>query len=64
MMKRLFEGETGPIRDNVVLNTAACLVISKKTDNLRLGIKIAENHINNYSAKKKLEELIDSSKTL
>ena len=30
MMKRLFEGETGAIRDNVLLNTSAGLLICEK----------------------------------
>ena len=31
-MRRLFEGETGAIRDNVLLNTAAALVICEKAE--------------------------------
>lgn len=57
LMKRLFEGETGSIRDNVLFNTAACLVITKKVKNLREGVKFAAKNIDNYSAKAKLESL-------
>ena len=38
--ERVFEGETGPIRDNLVLNTAVGLLISEKVDNLKDGIKL------------------------
>ena len=39
-MRRLFDGETGAIRDNVVLNTAAALVICDKVNSLKEGIKL------------------------
>ena len=42
MMRRLFDGETGAIRDNVILNTAAALVICEKVNSLKEGIKLAE----------------------
>ena len=58
IMNRLFEGETGPIRDNVILNTSACLLISGKVKNFKEGIDLASNTIDNYKAKRKLEELI------
>ena len=38
-MRRLFEGETGAIRDNVLLNTVAALVICEKAETLKEGIK-------------------------
>lgn len=57
IMQRLFEGETGPIRDNVLLNTAACLVMTKKVNNLREGVFLASKNIDNFSAKNKLESL-------
>ena len=34
LMRRLFDGETGAIRDNVVLNTAAALVICEKVKSI------------------------------
>lgn len=59
LMKRLFEGETGAIRDNVLLNTAACLLISKKVKTLKDGVALAAKNIDNYLAKAKLESLIN-----
>ena len=38
IMQRLFEGESGGIRDNVVLNTAVGLLICEKVNNLKEGI--------------------------
>lgn len=58
LMRRLFEGETGAIRDNVLLNTAAALVICEKAESLKEGIKKAEENIDSGLAKKKLNQLI------
>lgn len=62
IMHRLFEGETGAIRDNVLLNTAACLVITGKVKNLKEGVNFAAKNIDNFSAKHKLENLIDTTR--
>ena len=62
IMHRLFEGETGAIRDNVILNTAACLEIAGIVKNLKEGIDLAAKNIDNFSAKHKLENLISASK--
>ena len=35
LMRRLFDGETGAIRDNVVLNTAVGLLICEKVKSLK-----------------------------
>ncbi len=59
LMKRLFEGETGAIRDNVLLNTAAALIICEKAKSLKEGIKKAEENIDSGLAKKKLNQLIN-----
>ena len=58
MMKRLFEGETGAIRDNVLLNTSAGLLISNKVKNLKEGIELSKKIIDSGKASKKLEELV------
>ena len=59
LMRRLFEGETGAIRDNVILNTAAALIICGKAKSLKEGIKKAEENINSGLAKQKLNQLIN-----
>ena len=58
LMKKVFEGETSPIRDNVVLNSAAGLLISNKAKNIREGIEMVNYNINNGLVIKKLNALI------
>ena len=58
IMRRLFEGESGAIRDNVVLNTAAGLVICDKVKNIQEGINKANVNIDNGLGLKKLNSLI------
>ena len=58
LMKKVFEGETSPIRDNVVLNSAAGLLISNKAKNIREGIEMVNYNINNGLVIKKLNTLI------
>ena len=54
IMQRLFEGESGGIRDNVVLNTAVGLLICEKVNNLKEGIDLAKNIDNQIAYKKML----------
>ena len=60
MMRRLFEGESGAIRDNVILNTAAGLLICNKVKNIKEGISKATINIDNGQGLKKLNSLITS----
>ena len=60
IMRRLFEGESGAIRDNVVLNTAAGLLICNKVKNIKEGISKATTNIENGHGLKKLNSLITS----
>ena len=58
-MKRVFEGESGAIRDNIILNTAACLVICEKAQNLKSAINLASRNIDSGLAYQKLNSLIN-----
>ncbi len=60
LMKRVFEGETGAIRDNIILNAAAGLLISDKVKTIKQGIKTVEDKINNGLILNKLKTLIQS----
>ena len=60
IMKRLFEGETGAIRDNVILNTAAGLLICQIESSLKKAIKRAEENIDNGKGLSKLNSLANS----
>ncbi len=57
MMRRVFDGETGPIRDNLILNSAAGLLISNKVKTLTEGIDLIQNKINNGLVSQKLFSL-------
>lgn len=58
ILQRVLEGEKGPKRDVVLLNSAACLAAAGLAGDLKEGIKIAENSIDSGIARKKLEFLI------
>lgn len=60
LMRRLFDGETGAIRDNVILNTAAALVVCEIAKSLKEGILLARNNIDSGLALKKLNSLSGS----
>ena len=60
MLKRVFEGETGAIRDNIILNTAAGLLISGKTNNLKNGVELVKEQIDSGIAYKKLMSIIEN----
>ena len=60
LMRRLFDGETGAIRDNVILNTAAALFICERVSSLKEGIKKKKKNIDSGLAQKKLNSLSSS----
>lgn len=56
IIKRIFEGENGPKKDIVLLNSAAALYVGKKVNNLQEGIELAAEIIDTGKAAMKLEE--------
>ncbi len=56
--RRILEGEKGPKRDVVLLNTAAALVACQKASDVKDGIARAEQAIDNGAAMGKLEDLV------
>ncbi len=52
-------GEKGPRRDIVLLNASAAIVAGGGADNLRDGVRIAEESIDSGKAKASLEQLIE-----
>ena len=54
----LLDGEKGPYRDIVLLNSAAALYVDGKVENLKDGISLSENSIDNGKAKIALKNLI------
>ena len=60
-MRRLFQGESGPIRDAVLLNSAAALVAADKADSLVEGIAMAADAIDGGAALERVEALVEVS---
>ncbi len=55
----ILDGEKGPKRDVVLLNSSAALVSADMAKDFNEGIKIAEDSIDSGKAKLKLEELVN-----
>ncbi len=55
----IFNGEMGPKRDVVVLNSAAGLYVANKVNSLEEGITYAQEIIDSGKAMKKLEEMVE-----
>ena len=53
----IFNGERNAYRDIVVLNSAACLIIAGKAQNLTEGASISSDMIDSGKAMEKLEAL-------
>ncbi len=58
----IFNGEKSSRRDIVVLNAATALAVSGKVDNISKGIELATKVIDDGSALKKLNEVIEACK--
>ncbi|PHS27469.1 MAG: anthranilate phosphoribosyltransferase [Methylophaga sp.] len=61
IIKEVFAGEFGAARDIVVLNAGAAIYAADLVDTLAKGIKLAQTHIDNGNAQKKLDALIAAS---
>ena len=60
-MRRLFQGEGGPIRDAVLLNGGAALLAADKVGNLTEGIEMAARAIDSGAALERVEALVEAS---
>jgi len=58
-MRRLLDGEKGPIRDIVLLNSGAALVVAGRAPYLRQGVEQAAEAIDSGAARTVLTRLID-----
>lgn len=63
-MRRIFQGEAGPIRDIVLLNSAGVLMAGDRVDSIKEGIKTAAEIIDDGGALEKLEDLVALSQSL
>ncbi len=57
--RSILKGEKGPKRDIVLINTGVALVAAGAAENIKDGIKKAEQSLDSGQAMKKLEELIE-----
>jgi anthranilate phosphoribosyltransferase len=60
----VFEGRPGPVRDMVVLNAAAALVVADVVDDLGAGVERAGAAIDSGDAARTLGELVAVSRAL
>jgi len=60
-MRRLLAGERGPYRDIAVLNAAAALIVSGKSDRLDKAARLAEAAIDEGRAEAALQKLVEIS---
>lgn len=55
---RLLDGEKGPYRDIVLLNSAAALIVAGRVSDLKQGVEMAAQAIDSGAAKKALARLV------
>lgn len=58
LMSGLLDGAAGPLRDVVLLNSAAALVVAGRADDLRQGAELAAGAIDSGRAKQVLDRLV------
>jgi anthranilate phosphoribosyltransferase len=63
-MRRLFQGEGGPIRDVVLLNSGAVLLAGDRVNSIHQGIELAAQIIDSGEALRKLDALVELSQRI
>lgn len=58
ILKSVLEGEKGPFRDMVLLNSSLCLMAAEKAKDFKEGVKVAQESIDSGRAKEKLEHFV------
>jgi len=61
-IRAVLQGNQGPLRDIVLLNAAAALLVASKADTLREGVALAAQSIDNGKAMGVLEALVKLSR--
>ncbi len=64
IMRRLFKGERGPLRDVVSLNASAALLVAGKIKDLKEGIAVAQQAMDDGRALRKVEAVAKLSQGL
>jgi len=57
-MRALLAGETGPVRDIVLLSGGAALLVAGRAADLRAGMALAANAIDEGAAARALDRLV------
>lgn len=63
-LRQVFQGEKGPIRNVVLLNSAAVLLVGGKVQNLSEGLKLADEAIDSGEALNRVTGLVELSQAL
>ncbi|MCH2517516.1 MAG: anthranilate phosphoribosyltransferase [Dehalococcoidia bacterium] len=63
-MRRLFQGEQGPVRDMVLLNSAGVLMVGDKAETIRQGVEMSAGIIDSGAAIAKLDQMIEVTQRL
>jgi anthranilate phosphoribosyltransferase len=58
LMHALLEGERGPLRDIVLLNSAAALLVAGRARQMRAGVDLAAQSLDSGAARRVLERLV------
>ncbi len=61
LMRGLLAGERGPLRDIVLLNSAAALIVAGKAGNLRDGVGLAADSLDRGAAARVLDRLVQAT---
>lgn len=57
-LRAMLDGEAGPLRDIVLLNAAAALIVAGKAKNLHAGVDLAASAIASGAAQRSLDKLV------
>jgi anthranilate phosphoribosyltransferase len=63
-MRRIFQGEQGPVRDMVLLNSAGVLMVGDKAESIRQGVEMSAGIIDSGTALAKLDQMIEVTQRL
>ena len=63
-MRRLFQGEQGPVRDMVLLNSAGVLLVGDLVATIREGVQLAAEIIDSGAALDKLDRFVELTQRL
>ena len=63
-LRRLFQGEQGPVRNMVLLNSAGVLMVGDKTETIRHGVEMSAGIIDSGAALAKLDQMVEVTQRL